>query len=43
MPNKKAKERKRKRIRTNEELKRNGRTRNQIERKQRKVNARKTI
>jgi|TARA_R110002020_G_scaffold76865_1_gene194418 hypothetical protein len=43
MPNRKAKERKRKRIKVNEELKRNGRTRNQIERKQRKDNARKTI
>ncbi len=43
MPNKKAKERKRKRIRTNDELKRNGRTRNQIERKRRKDNAKKAI
>ncbi len=43
MPHKKAKERKRKRINTNKELKRNGRTPSQIERKKRKANARKTI
>ena len=43
MPHKKAKERKRKRINTNKELKRNGRTPSQIERKKRKENAKKTI
>ena len=43
MPNKKAKERKRKRIKTNEGLKRNGRTKGQIARKKRKTDGKKNI